>query len=91
MLISRSISGLRRPKQRILGNEFAGEVAGIGAAVTEFVVGDAVYGDSGFRFGAHAEFMCMRASAADRAYAGQHELRGSGGGLRRRPQRLYGV
>jgi NADPH:quinone reductase-like Zn-dependent oxidoreductase len=63
MLLSRSISGLRRPKQRILGNEFAGEVAGIGAAVTEVVVGDAVYGDSGFRFGAHAEFMCMRTSA----------------------------
>ena len=63
MLISRSISGLRCPTQRILGNEFAGEVAGIGAAVTEFVVGDAVYGDSGFRFGAHAEFMCMRTSA----------------------------
>jgi NADPH2:quinone reductase len=63
MLLSRSISGLRRPKQRILGNEFAGEVAGIGAAVTEFGVGDCVFGDSGFRFGAHAEYMCMRASA----------------------------
>jgi NADPH:quinone reductase-like Zn-dependent oxidoreductase len=63
MLISRSISGPLRPRQRILGTELAGEVAAIGAAVTEFAVGDRVFGDSGFRFGAHAEFMCMRASA----------------------------
>src|SRR5689334_9396637 len=55
-LLSRSISGLRRPRQRILGNEFAGEVAAVGAAVNEFAVGDHVFGDSGFRFGAHAEF-----------------------------------
>jgi NADPH:quinone reductase-like Zn-dependent oxidoreductase len=63
MLLSRSISGLRRPKQPILGSEFAGEVAAAGAAVTAFAVGDRVFGDSGFRFGAHAEYMCMRASA----------------------------
>jgi len=31
-LISRLISGLSRPKQRILGTEFAGEVAALGAA-----------------------------------------------------------
>jgi NADPH2:quinone reductase len=63
MLLSRSISGLRRPRQRILGSEFAGEVAAIGATVSDFAVGAHVFGDSGFRFGAHAEFMCMRASA----------------------------
>ncbi len=33
-LLSRAVSGLRRPRQRILGSEFAGEVAGTGAAVT---------------------------------------------------------
>ena len=63
MLLSRSISGLWRPKQPILGSELAGEVAAVGAAVTTFAVGDRVFGDSGFRFGAHAEYMCMRASA----------------------------
>ncbi|MDP9275516.1 MAG: NAD(P)-dependent alcohol dehydrogenase [Chloroflexota bacterium] len=62
-LISRLISGVRRPKQRILGTELAGEVAAIGAAVNEFAVGDRVFGTSGFRFGAHAEFICMRESA----------------------------
>jgi NADPH:quinone reductase-like Zn-dependent oxidoreductase len=62
-LISRLISGLRRPKQRILGTEFAGEVAAVGAAVSGFAVGDRVFGSSGFRFGAHAEFICVRESA----------------------------
>jgi NADPH2:quinone reductase len=63
MLLSRSISGARRPKQRILGSELAGEIVEIGAAVTAFAVGDHVFGASGFRFGAYAEYMCMRASA----------------------------
>ncbi len=63
MVISRLISGIRRPRQRILGTELAGEVAAVGAAVTEFAVGDHVFGTSGFRFGAHAEFICLRESA----------------------------
>ena len=62
-LISRLISGIRRPKQRILGTEFAGDVEAIGAAVKGFAVGDQVFGTSGFRFGAYAEFICMRESA----------------------------
>ncbi|HEY2599588.1 MAG TPA: NAD(P)-dependent alcohol dehydrogenase [Candidatus Dormibacteraeota bacterium] len=63
MLLSRLVSGLRRPRQRILGSEFAGEVEAVGGAVTEFAVGDHVFGSSGLRFGAHAEFMCMRQRA----------------------------
>src|SRR6266487_6072421 len=63
MLLSRSISGIRRPKQRILGSELAGEVEAVGAAVNEFAVGDHVFGSSGFSFGAYAEFICMRESA----------------------------
>jgi NADPH:quinone reductase-like Zn-dependent oxidoreductase len=62
-LLSRSVSGLRRPRQRILGSEFAGKVEAVGAAVNEFAVGDQVFGTSGLRFGAHAEFMCVRESA----------------------------
>jgi NADPH:quinone reductase-like Zn-dependent oxidoreductase len=63
MLISRLISGVRRPRQRILGTEFAGEVAAIGAGVTEFAVGERVFGSSGFAFGAHAEFIRTREGA----------------------------
>src|SRR5713101_3588040 len=62
-LLSRLVSGPRRPRQRILGREFAGEVEAVGAAVSEFAVGNRVFGLSGLRFGAHAEFMCVRESA----------------------------
>jgi NADPH:quinone reductase-like Zn-dependent oxidoreductase len=63
MLLSRLISGYRRPRQPILGTELAGEVEAVGTAVTEFAVGDHVFGSSGFKFGAHAEFICLRESA----------------------------
>jgi NADPH:quinone reductase-like Zn-dependent oxidoreductase len=62
-LVSRMVSGLGRPRQRILGSEFAGEVEEVGAAVTEYRVGDRIFGKTGLRFGAHAEFICLRATA----------------------------
>ena len=62
-LLSRLISGLRRPRQRILGSELAGEVTAVGAAVTEFAVGDRIFGTTGVRFGTHAEFTCLSAGA----------------------------
>ncbi|MBI3970427.1 MAG: NAD(P)-dependent alcohol dehydrogenase [Chloroflexi bacterium] len=58
--IMRFFTGLRRPKRRILGSEFAGEVEAVGAAVSDFAVGDHVFGTSGFRLGAHAELACVR-------------------------------
>ncbi|MFY9614984.1 MAG: NAD(P)-dependent alcohol dehydrogenase [Candidatus Dormiibacterota bacterium] len=61
--VSRLVSGLRRPRQRILGSELAGEVAAVGATVSEFAVGDDVFGLTGLRFGTHAEYTCVRASA----------------------------
>ena len=57
---SRVFSGLRRPRQRIPGMEFAGEVEAVGAAVSEFEVGDHVFGVKGT--GAHAELTCVRES-----------------------------
>jgi NADPH:quinone reductase-like Zn-dependent oxidoreductase len=62
-ILSRLVSGLRRPRHRILGTEYAGEVEAAGAAVREFAVGDYVFGNSGLRFGAHAEFICVREHA----------------------------
>jgi NADPH:quinone reductase-like Zn-dependent oxidoreductase len=62
-LLSRLVSGVRRPRQPILGSEFAGEIEAVGAAVKELAVGDRVFGNSGLRFGAHAELMCVRESA----------------------------
>jgi NADPH:quinone reductase-like Zn-dependent oxidoreductase len=52
----RFMLGLRRPKARILGLEFAGEVEAVGAAVTKFRAGDRVFG---LRNGAHAEYVCV--------------------------------
>ena len=57
IFISRFFTGLLRPKQRIPGLEFAGVVEAVGGAVTEFEVGDRVFGVKGA--GAHAEFTCI--------------------------------
>jgi len=61
-LMSRLVSGVRRPRHRILGTEFAGEVDDVGAAVREFARGDRVFGTTGLKFGAHAEFLSIQES-----------------------------
>lgn len=58
---TRVFTGLRRPKQRTLGMELAGVVESVGADVTEFEVGDEVFG---VRSGANAEFVCVREKGA---------------------------
>lgn len=59
---SRFLTGVRRPRQRILGSEFAGVVEEAGPAVTEFKLGDAVFGMKPWKFGAHAEFIAVQDS-----------------------------
>jgi NADPH:quinone reductase-like Zn-dependent oxidoreductase len=58
---ARVFYGVRRPKQPVAGMEFAGEVAAVGAGVTEFAVGDRVFGVKG---GANAEYVCVREGGA---------------------------
>jgi NADPH:quinone reductase-like Zn-dependent oxidoreductase len=60
--VARFFTGLLRPRRKILGSEFAGEVEKVGAAVTDFAVGDRVFGVNA-KGGAHAEFLSMRESA----------------------------
>src|SRR5207244_13659138 len=40
-----------------LGGDFSGVVEAVGPAVREFAAGDEVFGSTGFRFGAYAEFI----------------------------------
>lgn len=60
-VLARLAFGLRKPRRRILGSEFAGEVEAVGAAVTSFRPGDRVFGYRGERMGAYAEYLCMPA------------------------------
>jgi NADPH:quinone reductase-like Zn-dependent oxidoreductase len=55
----RPFTGIRRPRRKIPGMEFAGVIEEIGAAVTEFQVGDDVFGIEG---GANAEYVTVRES-----------------------------
>ncbi len=59
---ARVFTGIRKPRNRTPGMELAGVVEEIGASVTEFEVGDEVFGVSSF--GANAEFICKRQSGA---------------------------
>ena len=62
IFITRLFTGILRPKQKILGMELAGKVVGVGAAVTQFNVGDSIFGITGF--GAHVDFICLEESAS---------------------------
>ncbi len=53
---TRLFTGIRRPRRTIGGTEFAGRIEEVGAAVTEFRVGDEVFGIEG---GANAEYVAV--------------------------------
>jgi NADPH:quinone reductase-like Zn-dependent oxidoreductase len=57
--IVRFFTGPIRPRATVLGTEFAGDVEAVGGSVTRFEVGDRVFGFSGDRFGAHAEYLAV--------------------------------
>jgi NADPH:quinone reductase-like Zn-dependent oxidoreductase len=58
---ARLFLGLMKPKAAVPGTGFAGIVESIGEDVTTFAVGDAVFGESGVSFGAHAEYLRVSA------------------------------
>src|SRR5207247_10771169 len=57
---TRLFTGIRRPRRTFHGTEFAGRIEAVGAAVTDFRVGDEVFGTKG---GANAEYVAVRESA----------------------------
>ncbi len=62
--VSRFWSGLINPKLQILGCEFAGVVEEIGNSVTQYKVGDKVFGFNDKTFGGHAEYLVIDESAS---------------------------
>lgn len=62
-VVSRLFSGIWRPKLNVLGCEFAGIVEEIGAKVTQFKVGDKIFGFNDQTFGGHAEYMVQAENA----------------------------
>ncbi len=57
--IARFFTGFLKPKMHVLGSEFSGEVEVVGKSVKNFKVGDAVFGISAEKFGAHAEYLSI--------------------------------
>lgn len=60
------IGGLFRPARPILGSDVAGRVVGVGEGVSQFAVGDEVFGDNLARQGGFAEFVVAPESAIAR-------------------------
>ncbi|MFX1579382.1 MAG: NAD(P)-dependent alcohol dehydrogenase [Promethearchaeota archaeon] len=61
MVFGLFMGGLRKGK--ILGHEFAGEVESIGNQVTLFKPGDQIFGSTGSKGGANAEYICLSENA----------------------------
>ncbi|PPL04755.1 NADPH:quinone reductase [Parapedobacter indicus] len=62
--IVRFFSGLFKPRAKILGCEFAGEIEAVGGDVSNFKPGDRVFGYDDTHFGGHGEYKVMAASGA---------------------------
>lgn len=58
-LLGRIAFGLNKPKNSILGSEFAGEIEAVGKDVTQFKQGDQVFGYRGQSMGSDAEYLCV--------------------------------
>src|SRR6266511_6458406 len=61
MYVARPATGLRRPKSRLIGTDFAGTVEAVGKNVTDLQPGDDVFGG---RSGSFAEYVCVQLGVA---------------------------
>jgi len=55
----RLLFGVRKPRMKVLGQEFAGVVEAVGESQKHFKKGDRVVGSTGMKLGANAEYVCL--------------------------------
>ncbi|MGE5410173.1 MAG: alcohol dehydrogenase catalytic domain-containing protein, partial [Clostridiales bacterium] len=55
----RIVVGFRKPRNKILGMELAGDIEAVGKDVTLFKAGDPVFASTEFRLGTYAEYCCI--------------------------------
>ena len=58
-ILARFSFGFSKPKRKILGNTFAGEIEAIGNEVKQFKKGEQVFGYVGEEMGAYAQYLCI--------------------------------
>ena len=63
-LPTRLVFGLIKPRNPILGMDISGEIESVGKDVKLFKEGDKVYGTTGMRLGANAEYTCLPENSA---------------------------
>ena len=61
---ARPFLGWSRPRAGLSGTCFAGDVIAVGDGVTDYAVGDAVFGEAGMQFGANATHICLDATGS---------------------------
>ncbi|WP_196159168.1 NAD(P)-dependent alcohol dehydrogenase [Reinekea sp. G2M2-21] len=55
----RMVLGVRKPRRTILGGYVAGTIDALGEGVTQFNIGDEVYGSTQLRLGGYGQFVCV--------------------------------
>lgn len=63
-IIMHFVLGFHKPRKSVLGNVFSGIVEQVGKNVKDFSRGDEVYGLTGLKFGAHAEYIALSEKGA---------------------------
>lgn len=62
-ILSRLFLGWVKPRASITGTLFAGKIEAVGAGVTQFKVGEDVFGETATDFGTNAEYLALKQTA----------------------------